>query len=197
MRFGADVPSSSPPTSCPPTPVVDPASIGLKFVVENVRVVHRHAVDDEQRLDVAVDRAKSANRDLRSRARIARRLRDCDVRRLTGERLHDVRFVRLDDQLGRHAVADVAELLDFGRRAGTCHDDFTELKRIRLEHEVLRDRAWIDRDARALRLVADAPRGDRDGLTVDACARHRDRERAVVTRDSARAQARGSTRRHR
>ena len=107
---------------------------------------------------------------------------DLHVRRFAGERLHDVRFVRLHDQFRRDGVANVAELFDFGRRAGARDDDFAELQRIRLEEEVLRDRSGIDRDARALRLVADAARRDRHRLPIHASSGDRDSVRAVVAR---------------
>ena len=110
-----------------------PASIGLKFVVENEVLFTGTPSTTNSGSTLPFERAQSANRDLRSRARIARRLRDLHVRRFAGERLDDVRFVRLDDQLGRHGVANVAELLDFGRRAGAGDDDFAELQRIGLE----------------------------------------------------------------
>jgi hypothetical protein len=73
------------------------------------------------------------------------------------------------DQLRRHRVAHVGELLDFGRRPGTRDHDLTELQRIRRELEVLRHRTGDDGDADRLRPVADAPSHHRHALSLHTC----------------------------
>src|SRR5205085_5545949 len=144
------------------------------------RVVHRHAIDDEQRLARAIDRAQAANLYRRAGAGIARRLLHLHVRRFAGEGLDDIRFVGLHDQVGGDGVAHVAELFDFRRRAGAGDHHLAELQRIRLEIEVLHEIAAAERDAGGLGLVADAPRRQRDRLTDDTRAGNAERVAAVV-----------------
>ncbi len=138
------------------------------------RVVDRNAVDDEQRLRLAVERAQAADLNLRRRTRISGLLAHDDVGRLRRQRLDDVRLVGLLHEARVDLVAHVAELLDLHRRARAGHHDFAELKRIRFEDEVLRDRAGVQRDARGLGLVAHATRREGDGRSRDTRAGDRE-----------------------
>ena len=86
-----------------------------------------NSVDDEERLDVAVKRAKSSNLDARIGTGIPSCLRDKDVRRLARQRLHQIGLVRLLDQIRRHDIAHAAESLDGARSSRAGHHDLAEL----------------------------------------------------------------------
>ena len=143
-------------------------------------VVDRHAIDHEQRLVGPEDRADAPDVDERARARVTRLLQHGDVGCLSRERLHNVRLACLLDQIRRHVVAHVAQLLRFSRGPGAGHDHFAELQRVGREHEVVRHAARGEGDLGALRLVAQASRGHRHGLARDAGAGHDDRVTTVV-----------------
>src|SRR5256885_56463 len=103
MRFGAEVPSSSPPRFCPPTPVVEPASIGLKFVVENVELfIGTPSITNSG--STSPFRVRNPRIDLGARARITGRLSDLHIRCFAGQRLDEVRLIGLRDQFGRDGI---------------------------------------------------------------------------------------------
>src|SRR5690606_14561195 len=89
-------------------------SVEIPALARDGGVVDGNSVDDEERLAVAGERLDSANADVRRRARLARLGYDVDIGRLRRERVHDIGFVALLDDVGRHGVDDIAEFLAGG-----------------------------------------------------------------------------------
>ena len=144
-------------------------------------VSDRNTVDDEERLDVPVQRAKTSNLNARISTGISRRLRDLDVRRFPGERLDQIRFVCLLDQIRRDDVANVAESLNGTRCSRAGHNDLAELQRVCRKCDILRHRSGCQRDPNRLDTVSNPPRRERNRLTRDARSRNGDRISTVVT----------------
>src|SRR3989442_58382 len=87
-------------------------------------------------------------------------------------------------------VSYAAQLLGQGGRPGTGHDDLAELQRVGAEREVVRHAARPERDLGGRRLVAQAPRYERDRLPQGPDARYDDGVAAVVLGQGSKPQAR-------
>src|SRR6185436_13484103 len=102
------------------------------------RVVDRLAVDDEQRLTVALNGLEATDDDRGTRAGVAGLRGDLHAGGLRRERVDDVRLVGFLDLLGFDRVDRVPKLLDRRGRTRADDDDFAESERVGGEREVLR-----------------------------------------------------------
>ena len=152
-------------------------------------VVDRNAVDDDQRLVLAQNRARAADHDAR-RAERTRRARYLHAGDFAAERRHhvvggDVR--QLCTGNGLRGEREAARLpFDAQRR----HDDLGQLDGAFCERDVLLDGGAGESDGHRARLVADATDGELHGAA--AARREHEAISAVVIRRGAHAQ-RGDT----
>ena len=156
--------------------IVDPVEVrGRKG-----RIVDGHTVHNDQRLIRPEDRVDAADVDERASARVPRLLNDRDVGCFGRQALHDVRLAGALHDVRIQVVTHVTKLLGRGRGPGAGYDHLAQLQGVRREREVVLHASRGQRHLSGLRLVAEAPRHDRDGLARDPGARDDDHEAAVV-----------------
>ena len=104
------------------------------------------AVDDEQRLVLAEDRARAANHDALRAAHVAG-LADLQARHLAGQRADEGRRLNARELFSRHRLLRRADRRLLSLLAQRRDDDTGELRGRRRENEVLRDRRAVQDDA--------------------------------------------------